>query len=385
MGMSETFYRDLTPFESFNDLVEDRHFKAVPAGWTVFVTDVAGSTKAIEAGQYKDVNTLGASCIVAVQNAMGREPFPYVFGGDGATLLVPAGAATKVAAALAGVRRMARERFGLRLRVGAVPVSELLAEGARIEVARYRLVSAQSITIFRGGGVSRAEEKVKAADGKHLVSDDVEGDGDLSGLSCRWNPIPNRNGTMLALLVSGRTADPQRTYRAVLKSLDELLGGDTSLGNPVHLPAMSYRSLPQLLRDESRYHGSRLSPAFLLRAAEIVLAVLVFGRGWRVPGLGADAYSASMRSHADFRKFDDVLRMVVDCTAEQSRRIRDMFEAMRRRGEIFYGLHESESALMTCFVYGLADGEHIHFIDGGGGGYALAAREYKAQLKGVGS
>jgi hypothetical protein len=383
--MSETFYRDLTPFESFNDLVEDRHFKPVPPDWTVFVTDVAGSTKAIEAGQYKDVNTLGASCIVAVQNAMGREPFPYVFGGDGATLLVPASASAKVAAALAGVRRMARERFGLTLRVGSVGVSELLAEGARIEVARYRLVSAQSITIFRGGGVSRAEEKVKAAGGRHLLSEDVEGEGDLEGLSCRWNPIPNRNGTMLALLVSGRTSEPPRTYREVLKGLDAILGGDTSLGNPVHLPAMSYRSLPQLLRDESRYHRSLLSPAFLLRAGEIALAVLVFGGGWRVPGLDTGAYSASMRSHADFRKFDDVLRMVVDCTAEQSRRIREMLEAMRLRGEIFYGLHESESALMTCFVYGLADGEHIHFIDGGGGGYALAAREFKAQQKDAGT
>lgn len=118
--MSVNFYRDLTPFTSFNDLVEDRYFKPVPADWTVFVTDIAGSTKAIEAGRYKDVNTLGASCIVAAQNAMGREPFPYVFGGDGATLLVPAAAAAKVGAALSGVRRMARENFGMTLRVGSV-------------------------------------------------------------------------------------------------------------------------------------------------------------------------------------------------------------------------------------------------------------------------
>ncbi len=379
--MSENFYRDLTPFTSFNDLVEERFFQPVPADWTVFVTDIAGSTKAIEDGRYKDVNTLGASCIVAAQNAMERKPFPYVFGGDGATLLVPAASAEKVGAALAGVRRMARENFGMSLRVGAVSVSEILAEGHRIEVARYRLVSAQTITMFRGGGVSRAEEIVKAPDGKHLLSVDLAGEGDLTGLSCRWNPISSRNGTMLALLVSGRTADPAGTYRAVLKRLDGLLGGDTSLGNPVHVPAMSYRSLPQLLRDEKRFHRSVISPTFLMRAAEIALAVLVFGKGLRVPGLDTDSYAASMRSHADYRKFDDILRMVVDCTKEQSALIRDMLEEMRARGEIFYGLYESEFAMMTCFVYGLTDGEHIHFVDGGDGGYALAAREYKKQLK----
>lgn len=379
--MSENFYRELVPFSSFNDLVEARFFKAVPAGWTVFVADIAGSTKAIEEGRYKDVNTLGASCIVAAQNAMGREPFPYVFGGDGTTLLVPSSAAAKVGAALAGVRGLARRSFGLELRVGAVEVAELLAEGKRIEVARYNLVSSQSIAIFRGGGVSRAEEKVKAPGSKHLISEDVAGEGDLAGLSCRWNPIPNRNGTMLALIVSGRASDPAEAFRAVLKGLDEVLGGDSSMGNPVHVPAMSYRSLPRLLRDESRYHASLLSPAFLLRAGEIALAVLVFGKGLRVPGLDSDGYASSMRSHADFRKFDDVLRMVVDCTLEQSRRIRELLEAMRARGEIHYGLNESSSALMTCFVRGLGEGEHIHFIDGGGGGYALAAREYKQQIK----
>ena len=34
---------------------------------------------------------------------------------------------------------------------------------------------------------------------------------------------------------------------------------------------------------------------------------------------------------------------------------------------------------MTCFVDGLSDGKHIHFIDGGDGGYAMAAMKLKAQ------
>ena len=60
--------------------------------------------------------------------------------------------------------------------------------------------------------------------------------------------------------------------------------------------------------------------AILMRAAEMALTVLVFGKGLRVPGLDTDAYSASMSSHADYRKFDDVLRMVVDCTVDGLRR-----------------------------------------------------------------
>jgi len=43
-------------------------------------------------------------------------------------------------------------------------------------------------------------------------------------------------------------------------------------------------------------------------------------------------------------------------------------------------LHESREALMTCFVQKTNQSDHIHFIDGGDGGYALAAVSLKKQM-----
>ena len=37
------------------------------------------------------------------------------------------------------------------------------------------------------------------------------------------------------------------------------------------------------------------------------------------------------------------------------------------------------AALMTCFVRSY-QGNHVHFVDGSNGGYALAAKQLKAQL-----
>jgi len=87
-----------------------------------------------------------------------------------------------------------------------------------------------------------------------------------------------------------------------------------------------------------------------------------------------------MRGHADYRKFDDMLRMVIDCSAEESKRIHGFLEEMHCRGELDYGLHGSETSLITCFVDTVKDGGHMHFVDGGQGGYALAAQAMKARM-----
>jgi hypothetical protein len=42
-------------------------------------------------------------------------------------------------------------------------------------------------------------------------------------------------------------------------------------------------------------------------------------------------------------------------------------------------MHRSPAALVTCLVRSY-DGDHVHFVDGSDGGYALAAKQMKAQL-----
>ena len=37
--------------------------------------------------------------------------------------------------------------------------------------------------------------------------------------------------------------------------------------------------------------------------------------------------------------------------------------------------------MMTCFTPSATRSDHVHFVDGSEGGYAIAARDLKAQLK----
>ena len=64
-------------------------------------------------------------------------------------------------------------------------------------------------------------------------------------------------------------------------------------------------------------------------------------------------YLPTMREHADHRKFDDMLRMVLDCSKEQVAEIQKYLDEEYEKGN-FYGIYLSEKALMTCYVANMA-------------------------------
>ena len=82
------FYGSLPILGDFAEAVKPANFTPPPDDWVAGFCDVVGSTAAIGQGRYKAVNFVGAGAIAAVANALGRRPFPFVFGGDGASFAV---------------------------------------------------------------------------------------------------------------------------------------------------------------------------------------------------------------------------------------------------------------------------------------------------------
>ena len=77
--------------------------------------------------------------------------------------------------------------------------------------------------------------------------------------------------------------------------------------------------------------------------------------------------------NSDFRKFDDGLKMTIDVDSVQLSRIEEYLRQAEAEGVCHYGLHRQDSALITCFVPTPLMRDHMHFIDGASGGYAMAA------------
>src|SRR5690606_6975612 len=107
--MDKNFFEALPAFRDFEGIANSEHYRAAPRDWYVFITDIPGSTEAIANGRYRDVNTLGAASIVVARKVMAGRDFPFVFGGDGATLLVPSEVVEKLFSPFLGLQSLARE------------------------------------------------------------------------------------------------------------------------------------------------------------------------------------------------------------------------------------------------------------------------------------
>ena len=77
---------------------------------------------------------------------------------------------------------------------------------------------------------------------------------------------------------------------------------------------------------------------------------------------------------------DDALRMAIAADETQIEKLENYLECQYQKGKLVCGLHISENALIACAVF-QESGNHISFIDGADGGYALAAKAMKEPLK----
>ena len=72
------------------------------------------------------------------------------------------------------------------------------------------------------------------------------------------------------------------------------------------------------------------------------------------------------------------ISFVIDCPVDGIAKIKAYLDQQMAAGALRYGMNVSETALMTCLVTAPAGGLHVHFVDGGDGGYTSAAKTMKA-------
>ena len=377
MTASAEWLETLPVIERFRQVADSANYAAVPDDWMIGISDVVGSASEIEAGRYKAVNLAGAATISAVSNALNGALRLFVFGGDGAHFVVPPEHHETAKNALARVAMWADRDLSLRLRVGMVRVSDARAAGFDTRAAFWQASENVRYAMFTGGGVGWAEAQLKSGAIGLKAASAVE-EPDLSGLSCQWGPVRSRNGSIVSLIVKPAGRDVTSGFVGavadIIKALDQTprLNPMPSDGPAVRWPAASLE-LQALVARKNRpdwWHRWRVT-------LTAMLIWLLFRFNIRIGRFEPGRYRREIGENCDFQKFDEGLMMTVDCSAQTIARLRSVLQRAADDGDIRYGIHLQDEALVTCVVPSVLTSDHMHFIDGADGGYVAAAQQLR--------
>lgn len=384
--MADDFYSSLTKADSLVGAFSGGSFRDVPEDWWIALTDVVASTKAIEAGMYKEVNSAGSLPVMAISNYLGNMDFPFVFGGDGVTCLISADAVESVRDILVGTVKAVQEAFGLELRLAMIPVKDLRGEGRILRVARWEVSPHYSQAIFEGDGFDEAEALLKSSAPRYVVPAETDRSfsPDFSGYTCRWQDFPSSKDETIALLVKFRTGE-HRLVRDFLGDLERIAGTESE-HHPLRIEAhkLAFNSKRLNVEVAVKAGSTRGFRAFAYRQAirlQVLLVMLCTALRLRI-FQGKKDLSTTKRENiasSDFRKYDNAVKMILAVSRGARQALQQKLESARAKGDIFYGLHVSDRATITCLMHTATGGE-VHFVDAADGGYAIAAKQLKAQI-----
>jgi len=385
-SLGARFYADLPVLTEFDGVAQPENFVPLPEDWHVATCDVRDSTQAVEAGNYKHVNTVGAAAVTAMLNAAGEIEIPFVFEGDGSAFCVPPELLEASRAALVKTQQMARGSFGLDLRVATLPVARVREADLDILVARYRVSENYVQAVFAGGGMAFADRFMKdPATAAQCAVDPATtpARGSHEGLECRWQDIPSRYGETVSLMVRAANPDPWEAaavYRQVIEKVHEAYGSDDAshpVSVPTLTPALDARQLGSEVGVRAADRGAFGKWLYLWRARWfVVLGWFLMRFGLRTTETDWSRYKPTLVRNSDVRKFNDIYRQILAGTAAQREALERWLEERYAARELAYGLHVSDRAHMTCLVFNYHS-KHLHFIDGADGGLFLASKGFK--------
>ena len=377
---TDQFYNDLpaSRMELADLLLKASLFYPVPADWHVIITDIKGSTQAVQSGLHETVNLVATGSIVTVLNLAFRAGItvPFFFGGDGATFIVPTSVVDQAMQGLLLYQLNTLENFGLELRAGVVSVQEIYQEGHQLNISKFALSEAFSIPVVLGKGLSFAEQLIKAEDYLFVSELAPAAELDLSGMQCRWDKIdpPEHSQEIVTLLIMAvGVVSPALVFSKVIRHIDEIYGPPQKR-QPISVAKLKLKSSFDRLSVEMRARIGKIRFFELLKSWLINL----YGYIYFQTESGKN-YLNRLVEMSDTLVMDGRINTVISGNENQRYQLLKVLDELEQAGELVYGMHISGDSVMSCYVRDLKDG-HVHFVDGAEGGYTQAARQLKAKL-----
>jgi len=377
---NDLFYSRLPVNEiSLSDLLTEEHlFYKVPENWYVVITDVKKSTKAIEQGQHETVNLLATGSIVAVLNIAYKAnlSFPFFFGGDGATFIIPSSILGPTLQALHVHQENTKKNYDLELRVGSIQVADIYMKEHVLRITKLRTSQLFSIPVVLGDGLTYAEQVVKEENYFLNLSRGKSDVLDLTGMQCRWDKIkpPQNYDEVVSLLVTAQESDKQAgSFKKVIDKLDEIYG-EPQRRKPISVPMLKLKATLEKIGQEMRVRFGGYRPIYLMHKWITTLLGYFYFRTKQ-----GKRYLNQLVDMSDTLVIDGKINTVISGTSQQREQLVAALNEMETLGFINYGLFVSKESIMSCYVRNMNE-SHIHFVDGSEGGYTKAAGILKGKF-----
>jgi len=269
------------------------------------------------------------------------------------------------------------DNFDLFLRVGNMPVSEVYEKGYRLKLAKGRINKNLSIPIILGGGLHYVERIIKGENDSYKSPKVLKNILNLEGMECRWDRIkpPEDQHEILCLLVNSCNRDDQGpVYKKILDKIEEIYGSHKKR-SPISVAGMSLNSTLDRINSEMKIkHGSRNFKFFLKRTFSTAV-----GKFYLRFNKEGQKYLNTLVDLTDTLVLDGRINTVISGVSSQHDKLEQFLSKMESNGDIQFGTHRSKESIMSCYVRDRKD-QHIHFVDGGDGGYTKAAGVLKTKF-----
>lgn len=380
------FYKNLRPFKGtlIELLGDDTYFVDVPKSWHVVVVDILNSTSAVNAGNHHQVNLTATGAIISVLNAIRKVKrsyeIPYFFGGDGATFIVPSSLLNKIIHVLENYRIHIKRKIELVLRVGEIPVSNLIESEVQLKIAKHRLTDKLSIPIVLGDGLKVAESIIKSSFKEEETTAFDETLLNLEGMECRWDQIlPDQQQTKVVclLLDASLEKDQRNVYKKVLAQMDEEFGKFENR-QPIKSNNLKLDPNPTKVWEEMKIRLTSTSWMYFFKS----WLKSNFGRIYLNITSSGKQYLSQIEQLSHTFMLDGMINTVFTAEQKSIDRFIAFLDEMERDKKLIYGIHVTHASVMSCYVLDRRT-THSHFVDGTEGGYTSAAKMFKIKKKGL--
>lgn len=354
-------------------------FQKVPDDWYIVVTDIKGSTASVENGFSEIVNLIATGSIIAALNIASKYAvdIPFFFGGDGATLLIPAILHKEIMEALILHQKNVQKQFDIYLRVGDITVSHVYKKNQVLKITKASINKLHIIPIVLGNGLLLAEKIIKSNDNGPYKSSNKKAGLDLEGMECRWNKVspPGNLNEVVSFLINAIDESKQASiFQNILEKTNEIYGSLNDR-NPISVSKLKLKFNYQKIKTELKASNKKLGIKNFLK---VWISGLI-GKYFYLPNSAGRKYLKELTQLSDILVIDGRINMVISGTPKQRLLLTNYLDFLEEKKVIIYGINVSNTSILSCYVRNRNE-KHIHFVDGGSSGYTRAAKILKEKI-----